>query len=314
MNINRLADRLSDGNSDDATLLPPPDRGMLIGERPKGGKGSLAFVDYLENAAGEVRRRAAQTIVSAQAGHIGGEFSMVELLVALYLAEMNLTPAQVTEGDVDRDRFVLSKGHGANILYTVLAAAGYIPEESLRTFLQFDSMLNGHPAQTKIKAVEASTGPLGHGLPVAVGMALSGKLAGSARRCYVVLGDGELQEGSNWEALMIAAHHRLDNLVAIVDRNGLQQGAAVEATSDLEPLKAKMEAFNWNVIEINGHSFTEILEAFAGARIQSGRPTMIIANTEKGYPISFMRNNVSWHHKVPNEEQLTQILAELSNN
>ena len=174
-------------------------------------------------------------------GHIGGEFSVIDILVTLYLHAMNISPDQL--GDPERDRFILSKGHAAAALYTTLAMAGFLPPSELATFMQPKSQLNGHPARTKIAAVEASTGPLGHGLPIAVGTAFAGKLDGSPRRTFVVVGDGELQEGSNWEALMTAGNHRLEHLCVVVDRNRLQQGARVADTNDLEPLADKLAAF-----------------------------------------------------------------------
>jgi transketolase len=173
------------------------------------------------------------------------------------------------------------------------------------------SKLNGHPARTKIPAVEASTGPLGHGLPIAVGTAFAGKIDGSARRTFVVVGDGELQEGSNWEALMTAGNHRLSHLCVVVDRNRLQQGAPVEDTNDLEPLADKLRAFGLEVVDVDGHDHRALLEAFRNVPAASGRPTAVIAHTVKGHPISFMSNNVAWHHKVPSPEQVTQALAEL---
>lgn len=172
-------------------------------------------------------------------------------------------------------------------------------------------MLNGHPARTKIHAVEASTGPLGHGLPIAVGMALAARLDGSERRTFVLLGDGELQEGSNWEAFMTAGHQRLDRLVALVDRNRLQQGARVADTNDLEPLADKLRAFGWEVVEVDGNDVGALLDAYAGVPAASGKPTFVLAHTDKGFPVSYMRDDVAWHHKVPSAEQVAQALTEL---
>lgn len=295
----------------ETTRLAPPDREIQVFDRIPPETERAQVLATLERAATEVRRRAIQTIGSAGAGHIGGEFSISDALVTLYLAVMNTSPAQVAAGDPDRDRLVLSKGHAANALYTVLAAAGYIAPEALRTFLQPESMLNGHPARNKITAVEANTGPLGHGLPIAVGMAIAAELDGSARGTYVLLGDGEMQEGSNWEAMMTAGSRRLSHLVALVDRNRLQQGARVSDTNDLEPLADKLRAFNWEVVEVDGHDHGQLLDAFRSAPAASGKPTFIIAHTDKGYPISYMRGNVAWHHKVPTPDQVAQALAEL---
>jgi transketolase len=178
------------------------------------------------------------------------------------------------------------------------------------TFMDPESKLSGHPNRNYVAGIEANTGPLGHGFPIAVGTSIAAKLDGSSRRTVVLLGDGEMQEGSNWEAMMCAAQYKLDNLIAVVDRNHLQQGATVEDTIDLHPLDAKARAFGFKVIDIDAHDFNQILEAFAQAP-EPGRPTMIIAHSHKGYPISFMQDNVAWHHHVPNAEQIDGILAEL---
>lgn len=295
----------------DVPLLPAPDREIeVLGRVPEAATREEAIA-HLRRAATEVRRRAIQTIGAAGAGHVGGEFSIADVLVTLYLSVMNISPEQVEAGDPERDRLVLSKGHAANALYTALAVGGYIAPEALRTFLQPESMLNGHPARNKIHAVEANTGPLGHGLPIAVGMAIAAELDGSARRTFALLGDGELQEGSNWEALMTAGHRRLSGLVALVDRNRLQQGARVADTNDLEPLADKARAFNWEVIEVDGHDHGALLDVFAAVPAISGKPTFVIAHTDKGHPVSYMRDNVAWHHKVPDAEQVRQALAEL---
>lgn len=300
------------------TVVPPqdqalgaPDREIEVFTRPAPDTPREELVRVLRRAATEVRRRSIQTIAAAGAGHIGGEFSITDALVTLYLAAMKVSPEQVEAGDPDRDRLVLSKGHAANALYTTLAAAGYIDPAALRTFLQPESMLNGHPARGKVRAVEANTGPLGHGLPIAVGMAISARLDGSSRRTFVLLGDGEMQEGSNWEALMTAGSRRLENLVALIDRNRLQQGARVSDTNDLEPLVDKLRAFNWEVLEIDGHDFDQLLDAFESVPARSGKPTVIVAHTDKGYPVSFMRDDVAWHHKVPSGEQVSQAIREL---
>ncbi|MGN8245755.1 transketolase [Cellulomonas soli] len=292
-------------------LLPAPDREIAVLGRVPAGADRDAVVAHLTQASHEVRRRAVQTVHDAGLGHIGGEFSITDVLVTLYLHVMNISPEQVEAGDPERDRVVLSKGHAANALYTVLAVGGYIAPEALRTFMQPESMLNGHPARGKIRAVEANTGPLGHGLPIAVGTAVAAQIDGSSRRTFVLLGDGELQEGSNWEALMTAGHRGLSHLCAVVDRNRLQQGARVAETNDLEPLADKVRAFGWDVVEVDGHDHAALLDAFAGVPAASGRPTFVIARTDKGHPVSYMRDHVAWHHKVPSAEQVTQALAEL---
>nr|WP_221927858.1 transketolase [Isoptericola variabilis] len=265
----------------------------------------------MREAARLVRAQDLKMVRAAGLGHIGGEFSVIDILVTLYLHSMNTTPDNLD--DAERDRFILSKGHAAAALYTTLAAAGFIPVDQLSTFMQPESELNGHPARTKLAAVEASTGPLGHGLPIAVGTALAGKIDGSARRTFVVVGDGELQEGSNWEALMTAGHHRIGNLCVVVDRNRLQQGARVADTKDLEPLADKFTAFGHQVLEVDGHDHAALVDAFASVPAASGKPTVVIAHTNKGHPISFMSDNVAWHHKVPSPEQVDAALAELEN-
>ncbi len=282
----------------------------VIGRAPAGATREQVL-RHLREAARLVRAQDLKMVRAAGLGHIGGEFSVIDILVTLYLHSMNTTPDNLD--DPGRDRFILSKGHAAAALYTTLAAAGFIPVDQLSTFMQPESELNGHPARTKLAAVEASTGPLGHGLPIAVGTALAGKIDGSARRTFVVVGDGELQEGSNWEALMSAGHHRLENLCVIVDRNRLQQGARVADTKDLEPLADKFNAFGLDVLEVDGHDHGGLVDAFASVPASSGKPTVVIAHTNKGHPISFMSDNVAWHHKVPSAEQVDAALAELEN-
>jgi len=271
--------------------------------------GGEAVAAHLKRAARLVRARDMQMVAAAGLGHIGGEFSVIDILVTLYLHSLDVSPDRVA--DPERDRLILSKGHAAAALYTTLAVAGFVPVDDLETFMQPLSMLNGHPAATKIAAVEASTGPLGHGLPIAVGTAIAGKLDGSARRTFVICGDGEMQEGSNWEALMTASHHGLSRLCVIVDRNRLQQGARVEDTNNLEPLADKLRAFGLEVVEVDGHDHAALASAFARVPATSGRPTGIIAHTVKGHPVSFMSDNVAWHHKVPTPQQVEAALAEL---
>jgi transketolase len=286
----------------------PSDTLTVMGRVPAGATDEKV-VAHLVEAARMVRRRDIEMVRAAGLGHIGGEFSVIDILVTLYLHSMNMTPDRL--GDPDRDRFILSKGHAAGALYTTLAMAGFLPPDQLSTFMQPNSQLNGHPARTKIAAVEASTGPLGHGLPIAVGTAFAGKLDSSPRRTFVVVGDGELQEGSNWEALMTAGNHGLSHLCVVVDRNRLQQGARVTDTNDLEPLTDKLRAFGMEVVEVDGHDHRALIEAFQAVPADSGRPTAVIAHTVKGHPISFMSDNVAWHHKVPSPEQVDQALAEL---
>jgi transketolase len=266
---------------------------------------------HLREGARAVRRRDIAMVRAAGLGHIGGEYSVTDILVTLYLAVLNVSPEQVADRDPERDRLILSKGHAAAALYSTLAAAGLLDPASLDTFMQPLSQLNGHPARTKIDAVEASTGPLGHGLPIAVGTAIAGELDGSSRRTFVILGDGELQEGSNWEALMTAGSRGLSRLCVVIDRNRLQQGARVAETNDLEPLADKLRAFNFEVLEVDGHDHGSLLDAFAAVPAASRKPTAVIAHTVKGHPISFMSDDVAWHHKVPSPEQVATALTEL---
>jgi transketolase len=268
------------------------------------------LIDHIAEAARQIRIQDAKLVHYAGAGHIGGDFSAIDVLATLYGAVLNVTPETVD--DPDRDRFILSKGHIAGSLYTTLAAFGFLPVEDLATFLKPLSALNGHPNRRKVAGVEANTGPLGHGLPIAVGHAISAKLDVSLRRTFVLTGDGELQEGSNWEAMMAASQYQLDRLTVIVDRNRLQQGATVKETNDLDPLPEKAAAFGFAVVEVNGHDHGELLDVLSAVPFRPGKPTFVIAHTHKGHPISFMSNNVAWHHKVPSGDQLTLALDELA--
>ncbi len=272
-------------------------------------QGEGATVAGLRKMASTVRRRDLQTVFGAKLGHVGGEMSATDILVTLYFAVLRVDPARPI--DPDRDRFILSKGHSAVALYTTLAHRGFFPVETLATFAQPLSKLNGHPDRNKVPGVETNTGPLGHGLPVAVGAALAAKLQDGAWRVFVLTGDGELQEGSNWEAAMAAAHYKLDNLTVIVDRNRLQQGDWTEQTMHLEPLADKWRAFGWAVSEVDGHNVGQLLETFARLPFEPGKPSCIIAHTHKGQGVSFMRDKAAWHHRVPNAEELALALAEL---
>jgi transketolase len=262
----------------------------------------------LEHLAASVRRAVVTMVDRAGLGHIGGDLSVTDILVTLFGAVLDVDPADPTR--FDRDRFILSKGHCAGALYATLAHVGFFGRAELSTFMAPLSALNGHPNRTKVPGVETNTGPLGHGFPVGVGCALAAKLRGLDYRTFVVLGDGELQEGSNWEAAMTAAHYDLDNLTAIVDRNRLQQGATTADTKELEPLPDKWAAFGFEVRVVDGHDHTELLEAFAPAK--RGMPVAVIANTIKGKGVSFMENRVEWHHKVPSAEQVELAIGELT--
>lgn len=263
----------------------------------------------LRRIANRIRRRDVQAVFEAGAGHIGGEMSVIDILTCLYFHELSVDPEAPL--DPERDRLVLSKGHTALALYIVLSEKGFIPRDEISTFLKHRSRLNGHPNRVHVPGVETNTGPLGHGLPVGVGMAKAAKLDGRPWRTFVITGDGEMQEGSNWEAIMAAAHFRLDNLTLIIDHNRLQQGARLSETNDLAPFAPKLEAFGWHVEVIDGHDHAQICRAVSRDTGTRDKPKCIVANTNKGQGISFMSDNVAWHHKVPNEAQYRQAMAEL---
>ena len=255
-----------------------------------------------------VRVAILQTVQRAGLGHVGGDLSVADILVTLFEGVLRVDPHRADWPA--RDRFILSKGHCAAALYSTLANCGYFADARLAHFAAPLSPLNGHPNRVKTPGVETNTGPLGHGLPVAVGSAIASQLTAGHWRTFVVLGDGELQEGSNWEAAMCAAHRRLDSLTAIVDRNRLQQGALVSDTNEIEPLADKWAAFGWQVRVVDGHSHAALFDALTAQR--SGRPLAIIANTVKGRGVSFMENGVEWHHKVPSAAQYTSAVQELA--
>ena len=261
----------------------------------------------LDRIAQQIRLRDLQAVFEAGAGHIGGEMSAIDILTALYFRVLRIWPDQPK--NPERDRFVLSKGHIALALYVTLAKRGFIPEEEVSTFLKPHSRLNGHPNCNKVPGVETNTGPLGHGLPVAVGMAKAAKLTGAAYHTYVMTGDGEMQEGSNWEAMASAAQFGLSNLTLIIDHNRFQQGASLQDTNNLAPFPSKLSAFGWDVSEINGNVMNEIVPALER---RGSRPHCIVAHTNKGHGISFMQDTVDWHHKVPNADQYKIAVAELS--
>jgi len=243
-------------------------------------------------------------------GHTGGDLSSSDILATLYLGGV----LRVRPEDprwAERDRFIMSKGHCSGAFYSTLAARGFFPSEMLRTFMDPLSMLNGHPDRNKLPGVEANTGPLGHGLPIAVGAALAARMSGGNWRVYVLTGDGELQEGSNWEAAMAAHQYRLDNLVVTVDRNRIQQGDFTENTIGMDPLPDKWKAFGFHTLEIDGHDHQALMDAYAEAARTRSRPTCVIANTIKGKGVSFAENKPAWHHGVPTAEQLRIAAAEL---
>lgn len=264
----------------------------------------------LGERANRIRRAALTMIHRAGTGHAGGDLSVADILATLYFAVLKLNPNEPKMPQ--RDRFIMSKGHCSGALYATLAEAGFFPREELETYMQPLSRLNGHPNCVKIPGVETNTGPLGHGLPVAVGTAIASKLDNAGWRTFVITGDGELQEGSNWEAAMSAAHHELDNLIVIIDRNRLQQGDRTENTVKLEPLADKWRAFGWAVAEVDGHDYDALLDTFERLPLTPGKPNCVIAHTQKGKGVSFMEDQVGWHHRVPTAEQLASALQELS--
>lgn len=245
----------------------------------------------------------------ARLGHPGGDLSAADILAVLYFDVLRYDPSNAA--DPNRDRFVMSKGHCTGALYAALAGAGFFPEQELESYMEPASLLNGHPNRNYVRGVEANTGPLGHGLPIAVGMAIAGDIDDAPFRVFALTGDGELQEGSNWEAAMLAGHRKLGRLTAIVDRNRLQQGAPTEETNALEPLAEKWAAFGWDVVEVNGHDHAQLLSALAPPSTPREKPLAVIASTVKGQGVSFMENEAHWHHGITNEEQFATAMAEL---
>lgn len=259
--------------------------------------------------ANKVRKNALTAVYSAQSGHPGGSLSIAEALTYLYFEVMNVDPKNPK--NPDRDRFVLSKGHTAPALYSVLALKGYFPEADIPTFRKISSYLQGHPDMKGVPGVDMSTGSLGQGVSAAGGMALGAKLDKKDYRVYAILGDGEIQEGQVWEQAMFAAHYKLDNLTIFVDFNGLQIDGAVTDIMNPTPIDKKFEAFGWNVICCDAHNFDELEAAVNNAKSTKGKPTAVIMKSTKGKNVSFMENNVSWHGSAPNEEQYNQAISEL---
>lgn len=256
-----------------------------------------------------VRRDCLRMVHSARLGHVGGDLSAADILAALFSSVLRIDPLNPRQPG--RDRFILSKGHCSAALYATLAEAGFFRRELLAEFMKPLSPLNGHPDRNKVPGVEANTGPLGHGLPIGVGAAKAAKITGATWKTFVLTGDGELQEGSNWEAAMAAAQFQLDNLTVIVDRNRLQQGAQTERTMGLEPLADRWRAFGWEVVELDGHDMIALVETLRAVPFHAGRPTCVIAHTHKGRGVSFMEDRVEWHHRVPTDRELAAALAEL---
>ena len=263
----------------------------------------------LQKKANEVRKGIVTAVHSAKAGHPGGSLSAADIFTYLYFEEMNIDPKDPRKAD--RDRFVLSKGHTAPGLYSALANRGYFPVEDLKTLRHLGSYLQGHPCMQETPGVDMSSGSLGQGISAAVGMALAGKMDNKNYRVYTLLGDGEIQEGQVWEASMFAGHRKLDNLVVIVDNNGLQIDGKIDDVCSPYPIDKKFEAFNFHVINIDGNDFDQIDAAFKEAKATKGMPTAIICKTVKGKGVSFMENNAGWHGKAPGDEEYATAMADL---
>jgi transketolase len=264
----------------------------------------------LQVTACKVRMGIIEGVYNAKSGHPGGSLGLADTITYLYMSKMNVDPDN--PDNPERDRFVLSKGHNAPALYSVLAHRGYFPVDELKTLRKIGSRLQGHPVMGKAPGVDFSTGSLGQGISAACGMALAGKLDKADYRVYTVLGDGEIQEGQVWEAAMFAAHYKLDNLVAVVDNNGLQIDGKIDEVMSPYPIDEKFRAFGWNVICIDAHDFEQIEAAFEQAGSLAGKPSVIIQKSVKGRGVSFMENKAAWHGTAPNQEQYEAAIAELS--
>ena len=273
------------------------------------GRALLTTPEELRAKARDIRKHVVRMVGAASSGHPGGSLSAADIVTVLYFNEMNIRPNDPEWPE--RDRFVLSKGHAAPVLYAALAEAGYFPVDELITLRRIDSHLQGHPSMRSTPGVEMSTGSLGQGLSAACGMAIAAKLDGATRRVYALLGDGELEEGQIWEAVMTAAHRRLDNLTAFVDANGLQIDGPVAEIKSMERIGERFAAFGWHVVEVDGHDIAAIMAALAEARRIQGRPTVVVARTVKGKGVSFMENQVGWHGTAPKPDQVQAALAEL---
>jgi transketolase len=263
----------------------------------------------LEEISKLMRKDIISMITESASGHPGGSLSIVDIMTVLFFKEMNVEATKVN--DPNRDRFVLSKGHAAPALYSALARKGYFEVDELKTLRKTGSRLQGHPNMNDLPGIDMSTGSLGQGISVAVGMALAGKLDKKDYRVYTIMGDGELEEGQVWEASMSAAHYKLDNLTAFIDNNGLQIDGNIEDVMNPGPIDKKFEAFGWNVLKINGHDYNEIINAIARAKEFKGKPTAIICSTIKGKGVSFMENKAEWHGTAPTKEQCEQALKEI---
>lgn len=255
-----------------------------------------------------IREDVVKMVTAANSGHPGGSLSAADIMTVLYFEEMDITPENA--GGIERDRFVLSKGHASPVLYATLKEKGILKED-INTFRQIDSKLQGHPNMNYVEGVDMSTGSLGQGFSAAVGMAMANKIGNNSHRVYALLGDGECEEGQIWEAAMAGAHYQLDNLVAIVDFNGLQIDGDIHQVMDPTPIDKKFEAFNWHVINIDGHNHEEIKKALEEAKGTKNKPTMILAHTVKGKGVSFMENQAGWHGVAPTHEQCEEAVKEI---
>ena len=264
----------------------------------------------LSRVANNLRVSIIEEVYNAKCGHPGGSLSIADILTYLYFVEMNVDPADPKK--FDRDRFVLSKGHTAPALYAALAERGFFPKEDLKTLRKTTSYLQGHPDMKGVPGVDMSTGSLGQGISAACGMALSAKISGDGYRVYAILGDGESEEGQVWEAAMFASHYKLDNLVAVLDLNGLQIDGPITEVMNPTPHDEKFLAFGWNVISIDAHNFDEIESAFKQARETKGKPTVIIAKSTKGKGVSYMENACEWHGQAPKEDLYKVAIADLN--
>ena len=268
-------------------------------------------IKWLEDTARDIRCSVLTMVKEAEVGHIGGSLSVTDILVSLYFKVLKVDPENPRWPD--RDRLVVSKGHCAAALYSTLAERGFFPKEELKTFGMINSNLQVHPDKTKVPGIEASTGALGQGLSIGLGMALAARLDKRDYHTFVILGDGEIQEGQIWEAAMFAAHYKLDNLTAILDLNNVQLTGNVSEIMGIAPVADKWRAFGWKVLEIDGHDFKQIIESLGKAKENKGKPTIIVAHTTKGKGVSFMQNSCSWHGKVPSDKEYIKAIEELKN-
>jgi len=288
--------------------IPSEARGLILNTKGDCVSAKKVDVSTLKKNAEQFRKEILQITNSAGSGHPGGSLSAVEILTTLYFHKLNHKPEDPFWDE--RDRLIISKGHASPVTYVVLANAGYFPKEELKTFRKLGSRLQGH-VHRKVPGVELNTGSLGHGLSVSNGIALAAKMKKKDFKAYCIMGDGEIQEGSVWEAAMTAAHFKLDNVCAIVDYNKIQENGLISDIMGLEPLAEKWKSFGWEVVEADGHSFDELIAAFDKFGTVQGKPFVIIAHTVKGKGISFMENTQKWHGKAPNDDQLKEALAEL---